>query len=99
LRIQVVGASSAFAAGTAMGTAGGTAGRHGVRAAVTGTGYSIKTGEEPFYFLRLAVGTEDPVIRGSEDQLFKLRFALQTFVLKYRHNSLSSIAYDMHMLA
>jgi hypothetical protein len=99
LRYQAAGVSSTFAAGTAAGTAGRTAGRHGMSTTVAGTGNSIETGKESFNFRRLAVGTGDPVIRGSEDQLFKFRLTLQTLVFKYGHGFLNSIACYTLMVA
>jgi hypothetical protein len=99
LRNQAAIVSSAFAAGTAAGTAGRTTGRHGMSTTVAGTRNSIKTGKESFYFLRLAAGTGDSVIGGSEYQLFKFRFTFQTLVFKYGHGSLNSISSYTRMVA
>ena len=54
--------------------------------AITGAGYPIKAGKEPFHIFRLAVRAMNAVFRRcSEDQLFKFGFAFQTFIFKYGH--------------
>jgi hypothetical protein len=55
-------------------------------ATVAGTRNAAKAGKELFYFIGIAIWTGDSIFSGSEYQLFKLRFTLQTFVFKNRHN-------------
>ena len=54
--------------------------------AVAGTGNTVEARKEPLDFLRLTIGTGNPVFRRrSKYKFFKFVFALLTSILKYRH--------------